>query len=128
MTMRSRLTASIIALALASASGSACGMTNDVTQPERCRVIGGDKLPAEIGGAAGICAAIERAAAADAPGADFSVEVRVLRPYMLAATVTMANGRVLPERKMAISDSKLRQSSVDRFAKTLAEEIAKATA
>jgi hypothetical protein len=103
-------------------------MTNDVTQPERCRVIGGDKLPAEIGGAAGICAAIERAAAADAPGADFSVEVRVLRPYMLAATVTMANGRVLPERKMAISDSKLRQSSVDRFAKTLAEEIAKAKA
>ena len=126
MTMRSRLTASIVALAIASASGSACAMSPSTVESERCRVIGGDKLPPEIGGAAGICQAIDRAAAADAPGVTFTVDVRVKSSRQLSASVTMADGRVLPERHLAISDSKIRKSSVDRFAKGIAAEIAKA--
>ena len=49
-------------------------------QPTRgpCRVIGGEKLPAEAGGADAICAAVQRAVAARAPGVRYSAEVRVL--------------------------------------------------
>jgi hypothetical protein len=125
--MRSRLTASIVALALASVSGSACAMDRPMNDQERCRVTGADKLPAEIGGAPGICAAIERAAAS-AGDMNFAVDVRVISPARLAATVTMSDGRVLPERHMAVSDSKLRKSSLERFARGLAAEIAKARA
>lgn len=128
MTLRTGLTASIVALTLASASGSACAMDRPVSEAQRCTVVGGEKLPAEIGGANGVCEAIERAVQAGAPSAAYTVEVRVPRAYMLAATITMGDGRILPEQKLAVSDSKLRRSSLERFAKSLAAEIAKATA
>ena len=128
MAMRSGLTASIVALALASVSGSACAKERPVTESNGCRVTGAEKLPAEIGGAAGICAAIKRAAAAEAAGDKFAVEVRVLSATRLSAKITLKDGRALPERHLAISDSKMRKSSIDRFAKGIAAEVAKARA
>ncbi len=35
--------------------------------PRPCQVLGGEKLPAATGGASGICDAIEKAIAAEAP-------------------------------------------------------------
>jgi hypothetical protein len=40
--------------------------------------------------------------------------------------VTLADGRVLPERKMAVSDRQLNRRSIERFASAIAAAIAKA--
>lgn len=92
-----------------------------------CRVIGGGKLPADSGGADSLCAAITRAAAIEAPGKKFSVEVRVLGSNALAATLTMADGRILPEQRFSISDRNLTKGSLDRFAKALVGEVGRAS-
>ena len=91
-----------------------------------CRVIGGDKLPAETGGADAFCAAITRAAAAQVPARKFSVEVRVLGSSSLAATLTTADGTILPEQRFAISDRSLTKGSLERFARALVVEVARA--
>ena len=91
-----------------------------------CRVLGGEKLPADSGGSAALCAAIERAAASEAPGRRFSVEVRVLGQSSMAATLTTADGRTLPEQKFQISDRGITRGSLERFAKTLVGEVARA--
>lgn len=124
--MRRQVAGAVLAMALASASGSACGMTHSAAPTDRCRVIGGDKLPAETGGAEQICASIEAAAASRAPGAGYSIEVRVLSDHMLAARVRMADGRSLSEQKMAVSDRRLNRSSIDRFAVAIGEAIGRA--
>ena len=90
-----------------------------------CRVIGGDKLPASSGGAEAICAAIERAVSAEAPGVRFTAEVRVVTPSMLSANLVV-NGRTLPDQKFAVMDRKLGEASIRRFATALAAEVAKA--
>ena len=91
-----------------------------------CRVLGADKLPVASGGEDALCAAIKQAAADQAPAKRFSVEVRVLGASMLAATVTTEGGTRLPEHKLAVSDRDLNKSSFERFARTLAAEVAKA--
>jgi len=101
-------------------------MTQSTDRSDHCRVIGGAKLPAEIGGEQQICAAIEAAAKTRAPGIDYSVELRVLSDHMLAARVRMADGSWLPEQKMAVSDRKLNRRSIDRFAMAIAEAISRA--
>ena len=68
-----------------------------------------------------LCAAIEKAAQAR-----FSVEVRVISEHSLAATVTMADGRSLPEQRLDISDRALSRKSFEWFAQNLAAEVAKA--
>ena len=125
--MRRKVATAVGVMALAAVSGSACGMTQSAARPDRCQVIGGDKLPAETGGALQICTAIEAAAAAQAPGAGYSIEVRVLSDHLLAARVQMADGRSLPEQKMAVSDRKLSRSSIDRFAIAIGEAIGRAS-
>lgn len=85
-----------------------------------CRVVGGDKLPADSGGPDFICAAIARAAA-QSPGPAFTVEVRVTGASSLAATLTTAGGKILPEQKYAINDRLLDKDSIDRFARSLVE-------
>ena len=124
--MQNGTTAVILALAIASASGSAGGMTHSPSRPEHCRVIGGEKLPAEIGGPRGLCATIETAVRQRLPSASFAVEVRVLSDSSLAATVKLRNGRTLPELRMAVSDRKLNRGSVIRFASAIASQIAEA--
>ena len=100
-------------------------MNSPAPSTARCHVVGGDKLPAEIGGGDWVCAAIARAAA-QAPGPAFSVEVRVLGASALAATLTTADGKVLPEQKMAVSDRMLGRDSIDRFAASLVSTVARA--
>lgn len=96
-------------------------MTKTPHQIVECRVVGGDKLPAAAGNADSICAAITRAAEAGEPAARFSVEVRVLGQSALAATVTTADGRILPEQKYGSSDRLLNPDSIEFFAKSLVE-------
>ena len=84
----------------------------------QCRVVGGEKLPASVGGAAALCAAIERAAAAS-PTLHFSVVVKVLGQSRLSASLTTADGKILPEQKYAISDRSLDKPAIDRFASSL---------
>lgn len=102
-------------------------MTQSTARSEHCQVVGGDKLPAETGGPRQICAAIEAAVASRAPREGYSIELRVLSDHMLAARVRMADGRWLPEQKMAVSDRKLNRRSIDRFAIAIAEAIDRAS-
>ena len=92
----------------------------------QCVVIDGDKLPAETGGTAALCTAIMTAAAERRVGLPASVEVQVLSNSLLSATVKLADGRVLPEQKMAVSDRQLSRGSIERFAAAIAEQIAQA--
>ena len=101
-------------------------MTLPSTEMIDCRVVGGDKLPGDIGGSDALCAAIKRAAAAGAPTKRFRVEVRVLGRSSLAATLTTAKGSKLPEQRFAVSDRNLTRGSLDRFAKALVDQVARA--
>ncbi len=122
-----RMVAATGAVALAWASAGACGMTGSAPRPDRCQVIHGNKLPAETDDVGQICAAIDAAAASRAPGVGYFVQVRVLSDHMLTAQVRMADGRLLPEQKMAVSDSKLNRRSIDRFAIAIGEAIGRAS-
>lgn len=115
----------VLSLATASVAGSACAMNSPTPGLVDCQIVGGEKLPADSGGADALCKAITEAAAKQAPGKRFSVEVHVLGRSSLAATVTNADGSRLPEQKMAISDRGLTRGSFERFAQTLAGEVAR---
>ena len=103
--------------------GTACAMTSPNSQSPHCRVIDGGKLPAGSGGAGALCEAIEQAVSERAPGMAFSAEVRVLSSSRLAAAL-IANGRKLPDQKFASMDHELTKSSFERFARTIAEQVA----
>ena len=91
----------------------------------RCQVVGGEKLPPASGGSKAVCAEIERAVAELAPRAHYTAEITVLSKSRLAATLVV-NGRMLPEQKFAIMDSDLNAGAIQRFARSLAAEVAKA--
>lgn len=91
-----------------------------------CRVVGGDKLPADSGGADAFCAAVTRAAAAQAPELKFKVDVQVRGPAMMTAILTTADGKKLPEQTFSISDRGLTRGSLERFANSLVGEVARA--
>lgn len=100
-------------------------MTDSPHRAERhCRVIGAEKFVSASGGAEVICAAIEKAVTARMPGMSYTAQVRVLSRSALAANV-VANGRTLPEQNMSVSDRDLSPSSIESFARSLAEEMAK---
>lgn len=103
-------------------------MNESMPQMVDCRIVGGDSLPADSGGADALCAAIREAAAEQAPGSRFQVEVTVKGPSMLTATITTADGARLPEQKFAVSDRQLSRGSLERFAMALAGEVARAEA
>ncbi len=88
-----------------------------------CRVVGGEQLPSDSGGSDALCAAIERAASAQAPGRAFTVDVAVKGPSALSARLTTADGKQLPEQTMSISDRALTRGSLERFASTLVGEM-----
>lgn len=115
--------AAAAALALALVPASACAM-NAPAAAVTCRVVGEGNLPGGSGGANALCAAIEEAIAAEAPQAKATVEVRVLSAHRLAATVTTADGRTLPEHNFASSDRALTSSSFRRFARAIAARLA----
>src|SRR6476620_21510 len=104
-----------IALLAASVPVFGSGMTAaDATAPARqCRVLAQEKLGAGSGGAATICAEIERALGAAVPGALYRIDVRVISPARLSATGTV-NGRNLPEQNLASSDRDLTPGAIRR--------------
>lgn len=106
--------------------GSACAMERPVAQSPQCTVSGADKLHAEAGGAEAICSAIRAAAREKAPGTGFRIEVRVISASSLSARITLADGRLLPEQKMAVSDRQLNPGSIQRFAAAIAVAVAEA--
>jgi hypothetical protein len=122
--MREKLATIALAMALTAASSGACAMSAPQLEASRCRVVGGDKLPRETGGADALCRAIKEAVAARAPKLQYSAAVRVLSTSSLAATVKFADGRTLPEQRMATMDRALTKASIERFAQALASEMA----
>ena len=99
-------------------------MSASTNVPVKCRVDGADKTLAEAGGPQALCEAIEAAASAKAPGASFSVEIRALSSYSLAAKIRLADGRDLPEQRMAVNDRRIDRGSIERFAAAIADQVA----
>ena len=125
--MRDRLARIAIAAALGCASGSACAMTA-ADQGAACQVIDGAKLPASTGGEDALCKAVTAAVDAHAPGQGYRVEIQVLGPSRLAASVLSKDGRKIAEQKMASSDRELTDKSFSRFADAIVAEISKSAA
>lgn len=122
--MRGRLAA--LASAAVLASGSACAMNASEHSPSGCQVTGGELLPPESGGADALCRAIADAAAQQAPGLGYRVEVRVLPRSRLSASITTSDGRKLPEQSFVRMDKPLSSGAFERFAAAIAAELAKA--
>lgn len=112
-----------VAATLGCVGGSVFAMSSTENVSPGCRVVNGDKLPAESGGADALCRAIAEAAAATAPGVDYSITINVLPRSRLSATVTLDDGRRLPEFGMASMDKPLTAGSFRRFAASIAEEL-----
>jgi hypothetical protein len=100
-------------------------MTSPGAGQPQCRVIGAEKLSGQAVSAADVCGAITRAVGTRAGRPAFRVDVRVVSPSRLAATILLADGRRLPDLNMASMDRNLSKASVERFAKTIAAEITK---
>jgi hypothetical protein len=100
-----------------------------MSAPERaqgpCRVTGAEKLPAEAGGAAAICAAVQQAVAAQAPNLRYSAEIRVLSRSALAVEL-QTNGRKLPELRFSVQDRNLNPLAIGHFADSVASALADA--
>lgn len=90
-----------------------------------CSVEQGERLPAETGGPDALCAAI-REAAAPAGESPASVRVRVLSTHAVEAQVTLGDRRLDPIQ-IARSDRPLGRASLERFARSIASAIAKAS-
>lgn len=117
-----RATLAPLALLLAAAAIPAPG--HPLRAAGRCSVVEGDKLPPETGGTDALCAAVQRAIATVAPNARYTVEIRVLSPSRLAAVLAV-NGQTLPQQNFAITDSTLNRGAIERFASSLAAEVAR---
>jgi hypothetical protein len=122
--MRDRLARIAIAAALGCASGSACAMTA-ADQGAQCQVIHGEKLPADSGGAKALCDAVGTAVEAHAPGQGYRVEIQVLGPSRLAASIMSKDGRKVAEQKMASSDKNLTKRSFSRFADAIVAQLSR---
>ena len=121
--MREKLRFAVAALALAASAQAACAMSAPSSAAE-CRVTGGDKLPADTGGADALCAAIKKAVAAKIPGVGFTAEVKIVSDWKMGATIWTADGRRLPEQRHVVMDAKLNRTSFERFANVLAAKVA----
>ena len=120
--MWSKIFAGILASAV---SVAACAPAMSAPQSGPCRVLNGEKLPPESGGPAAICSAIEKAMSARAPKVKYSAQVRVVSKSALTVAI-IANGKKLPDQNMSVMDRNLNSWAIDRFAESLADEVAKA--
>ena len=119
--MRGTIAAIILVSEVACAPAGAHPMSAHAT----CRVVAGDKYLSGSVGSSALCAEIRRAIAAAAPNAHYSAEITALSPTRLAARLTV-NGKALPEHKLAVMDRDLGPDAVQRFARALAADVAKA--
>ncbi len=117
--------AAIIGIGAMLAAGGACAMTGQLTAKVECSVVGGTKLPAATGGPAGICAAIEKAVVDRSLQARVKVQVQVKSHARLSALIER-DGVALPTQELSISDSQLRKSSIDDFARAIAQAVEQA--
>ena len=122
--MRGKLCQAVAAIAIAASAQAACAMSAPSTSAAECTVTGGDKLPAESGGADALCTAIKKAVEARIPGVGFEAKVTVVSDWKMGATITTADGRHLPEQKHVVMDAKLNRTSFERFANSLADKVA----
>jgi hypothetical protein len=95
-------------------------------EQQRCLVSGAERLPAEVGGVDALCAAFARALAPVSPKP--SVEVTVESRYLLSVTVTLANGRRLPDVKLGSSDRPLGPQAIQMVADSVAKRVTRAQA
>ena len=100
-------------------------MSTEAPLQRSCHVLSSEKLPSGSDSDA-ICAAVERAMADLAPNVRYAAEIRVVTRSRLAATL-IVNGHSLPEQKFAVMDHQLDRGSIERFAKSLADQVARAT-
>jgi hypothetical protein len=124
--MYGKVAALVVGLTVAQLSGRASAVKPISFHSAQCRIVGAEKLPSAVGGAEYLCAAVERAIVAASRGTQYRIEVRVMSPSSLAATIRTADGRVVSEQKMAVSDAALTTASVDRFASAIGAGMAKA--
>lgn len=124
--MHEALVRIVVATTLACASGSACAMTSAAERKVECHVVNGAKLSEQSGGAGALCRAVETAIGKQAPVGKYKVEITVLGPSRISASVTSDNGRKVAEQAYGSMDRDLTESSFERFADGLASEIFKA--
>jgi len=105
---------------------TACAMTPPSTTSIDCTLVGADKLPASAGPADTLCNRIRSAIAASAPASGVSVTVQVHTSHFISAAATLADGRTLPEQKVATSDADLNERAVEMLANGLARQIREA--
>jgi hypothetical protein len=117
-----------LGLVIAASGGSACAMNTPPSSAVQCTVQGTEKLPQELGGAEGICRAIDEAVASTSGQGGYpagtSVVVQVRSSNLLAATVTEPTGRRLPEIEVSISDRVLNRHAVRSLAEQVAHQLA----
>jgi hypothetical protein len=94
-------------------------------QARSCRVLNGEKLPPESGGAAAICSAIEQAISAKGTKVAYKADVHVLSPSGLAVNLEVG-GRKLEEQHFGIMDRNINPSFIKRVAETVADQVVSA--
>ncbi|QNM83784.1 hypothetical protein H8M03_05540 [Sphingomonas sabuli] len=93
----------------------------------RCTVENAGKLPADLGGSAGVCAAIERALApkvaeAGVDASSVTIALAVKSPHQMSAVATV-DGRALPQQNVGTTDRPLTAGAIKMLAAALADQI-----
>jgi hypothetical protein len=100
-------------------------MTSGPVTAVECSVSGLEKHLGSAGGAAAACDAI-KAAFANAPSQGaVKIELVVNSEWSLTAKIER-NGHRLPDQDLSVSDTKLSKSSIERFARAIADATAHA--
>ena len=90
-----------------------------------CRVVNEGKLPASFGGADLICGEVQRAMAAQAPGVQYSAEIKVISASRLSAALVV-DGRPLPLQNFAVMDRNLSVETIRHFANAIVLAVVQA--
>lgn len=119
--MRNIVVAIMLVAGSGAVGGSALAMNRSADQGW-CQVSGADKLPADLGGANSLCSAVAEAIGAHSlkPTA---IALNILSPYLISATVTLADGRRLPAIKVGSSDRKLSRRAIQMLAGSIAAQL-----
>lgn len=95
-----------------------------------CSVVGAEKLPRGLVRAADICGPINQAVGAALAGGKASgsrkvwITVRVVTPYVAAATIRTSDAGRLPEQEVASADRPLNRRSFQMLGEAVAAQLA----
>ena len=120
--MRSGVVAMMLLAGSGAVGGSALAMNRLADHPW-CKVNDAQKLPADVGGAEAVCAAVAKAVGVRSPK-PHAITLNIVSPYLISATVTMADGRRLPAIKVGRSDRKLGRRAIQMLADSIAAQVA----